>query len=117
MNPHQIYGKMIIASGEDGGEFVYEPSWKHTPHSFNERMKKRMAEARKDQDAFAGMEERSNGSVNVEPQSPWTRQAQGLLPYVIPSGPYTTLDADRPALPAPKKSCVELPQAYTHYGD
>jgi len=101
MNPHQRYGKMIIASGEDGGEFVYEPSWKHTPHSFNERMKKRMAEARKDQDAFAGMEERSNGSVNT--------CACPQLPYG--DGQHSTY------CPAVKKSCVELPQAYTHYGD
>lgn len=79
MDPHQRYGKMIIASGEDGGEFVYEPSWKHTPATFKARMKQRMEEARKDQSAFVAEEVRSNGSVT--------------------------------------KSCVELPQAYTHYGD
>jgi len=88
MNPHQRYGKMIIASGEDSGAFVYEPSYAHTSATFNARMKKRMAEALKDQSAFKAEEERSNGSVNAP-----------LL------------------LPAPKKSCVELPQAYTHYGD
>jgi len=87
MNPHQRYGKMIIACGEDGGNFIYEPSYAQTSRSFNARMDKRIAEARKDQDAFKAEEERSNGSVNT------------------------------PLLPAPKKSCVELPQAYTHYGD
>lgn len=65
MNP--INGKRIIASGEDGGAFVYEPSWNHTLISFQARMDKRIAAARKNQDAFVAEEARLNGSINVLP--------------------------------------------------
>lgn len=78
--------KINISSGED---FTYEPSYAHTSKSFNARMDKRIADARKDQDAFKVEETYSNGEQSVNT----------LLP------------------PAPKKSCVEYPTPYTHYGD
>ncbi len=89
MTPHQKYGKMVIASGEDV-PFVYEPSYAQTSKSFNARMDARMAAAKRDQDAFAAEEHSSNGSVNHTP---------ALL------------------LAAPKNQCVAYPEAYTHYGD
>ena len=54
------YAKVYVGSGEDA-PFVYEPAAHHTFESFSARMKKRMAEARKDQSAFRAEEVRSNG--------------------------------------------------------
>ncbi len=76
MNPHQVYGKMIIASGEDSGAFVYEPSFAQTSRSFNARMDKRIADAKKDQEAVESgtRMQIAEGSVNpcVELPIPYT---------------------------------------------
>ena len=69
MDPHQVYGKMVLAPSG------YEPSWEHTLDSFKNRMNARSAEAKRDREAI-------EGRLTAPPKVIYLRDESGFGPLM-----------------------------------